>query len=223
MYESEKIWRDVDAYFIENLSPDDDALNAARDSSRAAGLSDHEVAPNQAKLLSLICSMIGAKRVLEFGTLAGYSTIWFARAVGPNGHVTTLELDPKCAEISRNNFERAGVASHIELREGPATDSAHQLIDEDVEPYDLVFIDADKPNNLAYLNAALRLTHPGSVIIGDNVVRNGAVVDPQSDDARVHGSRQLIEAMANNPRLEATALQTVGMKGWDGFALARVI
>lgn len=222
MYESEEIWRRVDAYFIDNLCPDDDALSSARNASRAAGLPDHEVAPNQAKLLSLICSMIGARSVLEFGTLAGYSTIWFARAVGPDGHVTTLEVDPDCARVAKQNFAIAGVGPRIELLEGRAIDSARDLVARGAGPFDLVFIDADKPNNLQYLNAALQLTRPGSVIVGDNVVRNGAVVDAQSDDARVQGSRQLIEAMSRDPRLEATAIQTVGMKGWDGFALARV-
>jgi predicted O-methyltransferase YrrM len=222
MYESERVWREVDAYFIEHLCPDDAALSDARNFSRSAGLPDHEVAPNQAKLLTLVCQMIGAERVLEFGTLAGYSTIWFARAVGADGHVTTLEADPTCAQVSRANFERAGVADRIELLEGPAVESSIRLVAAGAEPYDLVFIDADKANNLTYLQAAMALTHPGSVIIGDNIVRNGAVTDPQSDDDRVHGSRALIEAMGSDPRLDATALQTVGMKGWDGFAIARV-
>ncbi|MEC3919954.1 O-methyltransferase [Nocardia sp. CDC160] len=222
MYESEQSWRDVDRYVIEELVAEDDALSAARETSRAAGLPDHEVAPNQAKLLALICQMTGARRVLEFGTLGGYSTIWFARAVGATGHVTTLEVDEQYAEVARANFERAGVADRINLVLGSATETVEALIAAGEEPYDVVFIDADKPNNPAYLGAALRLSKSGTVIIGDNIVRNGAVTDPHSDDPRVHGSRALIEAMGSDPRLNATALQTVGVKGWDGFALAVV-
>ena len=222
MYESEKLWRDVDEYFVRELCPEDDALTAARTSSRDAGLPDHEVAANQGQLLALICQMIGARRVLEFGTLAGYSTIWLARAVGAEGRVTTLEVDETAARVSRENFERAGVADRIDLLLGPATESSAGLVRDGVEPYDLVFIDADKANNLAYLEAALALTRPGSVIVGDNVVRNGAVVDAASEDPRVQGSRSLIEAIGRDDRLDATALQTVGSKGWDGFVLARV-
>lgn len=222
MQESQEAWCHVDDYLIEHLSPDDGALRAARESAREAGLPDHEVAANQGKLLALFCQMIRARRVLEFGTLAGYSTIWLARAVGDQGHVTTLELDPTAAEVARVNFERAGVSDRISLMEGPAADSAQQLIDAGAEPFDLVFLDADKPNNPRYLRAALNLTRSGSLIIVDNVVRHGAVANPMSDDPRVHGSRALIEAMGSDERLEATGIQTVGLKGWDGFALARV-
>jgi predicted O-methyltransferase YrrM len=167
--------------------------------------------------------MIGARRVLEFGTLAGYSTIWLARAVGPQGLVTTLEVDPVCAEVARKNFQQAGVTDWVDLIVGPATESVQALIADGSQPYDLVFIDADKPNNPAYLAAALALSHPGTVIIADNVVRNGAITDPASSDPRVVGSRALIELMAAEERLDATALQTVGLKGWDGFAIARVL
>jgi predicted O-methyltransferase YrrM len=222
MYESERQWQDVDHYFIDQLVGEDTALREAREASRAAGLPDHEVAPNQGKLLSLICQLVGARRVLEFGTLAGYSTIWLARAVGAKGHVSTMEVDENCAAVARTNFERAGVADRIRLLPGPAADSVHGLIAAGAEPFDVIFIDADKPNNPLYLAAALRLSRPGTVIIGDNVVRNGEVTDPNSSDPRVQGSRALIEAIGNDPRLSATALQTVGVKGWDGFVLAIV-
>jgi predicted O-methyltransferase YrrM len=161
-----------------------------------------EVAANQGKLLALFCQIAGAKRVLEFGTLAGYSTIWLARAVGEDGHVTTLELEPQNAAIAAENLQNAGVA-------------------DGTEPYDFVFIDADKPSNPAYLKASLALTRPGSVIVIDNVVRNGAVTDPASRDERVLGVRAIFADIADDNRLEATALQTVGAKGWDGFTIVR--
>lgn len=219
MYESLEQWRAVDDYFVSTLVEEDDALVRARDDSRAAGLPDHEVAPNQGALLSLLARMSGARRVLEIGTLGGYSTIWLARAAG---HVTTLEVDPACARIAQANLERAGVADRVTLVTGPAVDSLAALIERRVEPYDLVFIDADKPNNPRYLAAALRLTRPGSVIVADNVVRDGAVADPDSTDGRVRGVRTFLDLVAADSRLEATALQTVGSKGWDGFALALV-
>ncbi len=222
MYEPDPRWCEVDTYFVDALAAEDEALVHARVASRAAGLPDHEVAPNQAKLLALLCQMIAARRVLEFGTLGGYSTIWLARAVGSGGHVTTLEVDPACAAVARSNVARAGVADRIAVIEGPAAETVHHLVARGTEPYDLVFIDADKPNNAIYLAAALDLSRPGTVIVGDNVVRNGAVADPASPDPRVVGSRALIDMMASDARLDATALQTVGVKGWDGFALARV-
>jgi len=169
----------------------------------------------------MLCRIAGAKRVLEFGTLAGYSTVWLARAVGEGGQVTTLELEEHNADIARANFERADVADRIEVIVGPAADSARRLIKDAVAPYDFVFIDADKPSNPEYLRAALELTHPGSVIIIDNVVRNGAVVDPDSPDPRVQGVRAVIADIARDERLEATSLQTVGSKGWDGFTIIR--
>jgi predicted O-methyltransferase YrrM len=159
--------------------------------------------------------------VLEFGTLAGYSTVWLARAVGPTGHVTTLELEEQNAEIARQNLERAGVADRVEILVGPAADSAQHLIDTATDPYDFVFIDADKPSNPAYLRASLELTRPGAVIVIDNVVRNGAVTDPDSPDERVQGVRTVMADIASDPRLDATTLQTVGAKGWDGFTLIR--
>ena len=217
MYASEPEWRAVDSYFADLLIPEDEALTAARESGRQTTMPNAEVAPNQGKFLALLCQMAGAVRVLEFGTLAGYSTIWLARAVGPRGHVTTLELEEHNAAIARSNLARAGVSPLVDLIVGPAGASAHRLIADGVDPYDLVFIDADKPNNPAYLKASLALTHTGSVIVIDNVVRDGAVTDPSSPDERVQGVRTVVADIAQDPRLEATALQTVGAKGWDGL------
>lgn len=222
MYESEELWRDVDRYFIEELVHEDAALAEARASSAETVMPEADVAPNQGAFLSVIATIAGARRVLEFGTLAGYSTIWLARAVGSAGRVVTLEADEPTAAVARRNFENAGVAGIVELITGPAAESVQQLIADGAEPFDLVFIDADKPNNPAYLDAALKLSRPGTVIIGDNVVRNGAVTDPGSDDPRVHGVRAFTEAMGRNETLQATALQTVGVKGWDGFSIAVV-
>ena len=221
MYASELEWRAVDSYFAGSLVPEDEALAAARASGRQTTMPNAEVAPNQGKFLALLCQMTGAAHVLEFGTLAGYSTIWLARAAGPQGHVTTLELEEQNAAIARANLQRAGVAQLVDVMVGPAGDLAHKLIADDVSPYDFVFIDADKPNNPAYLEASLALTHAGSVIVIDNVVRDGAVTDPSSPDARVQGVRAVVEDIARDARLEATALQTVGVKGWDGFTIIR--
>ncbi|MEO6512862.1 MAG: O-methyltransferase [Nocardioides sp.] len=215
-------WRAVDEYFTGLLVEEDDALRAARESSVRTALPMADVAPNQGAFLSLLARMCGARRVLEFGTLAGYSTIWLARAVGAEGRVVTLEIDGPTAEVARENFERADVSGVVDLVVGPAAASAQALVDAGAEPFDLVFIDADKPSNPAYLALSLRLSRPGTVIVCDNVVRNGAVVDDDSEDPRVQGVRAFAEAVAADPRLEATALQTVGVKGWDGFALLRV-
>jgi predicted O-methyltransferase YrrM len=219
MYDSEQRWRAVDGYLADTLVDEDEALVAARTGARDAGLPAHEVAPNQGALLALLARLGGARRALEIGTLAGYSTIWLARAVE---HVTTIELDPGYAGLAARNLAAAGVADRVELLVGAAVDRLAELVARGVPAYDLVFIDADKPNNPAYLAAALRLTRPGSLIIADNVVRDGAVVDPDCPDERVRGVREFLERVRADPRLEATALQTVGVKGWDGFALALV-
>lgn len=221
MYESENAWREVDAYFVQALVGEDAALAAARESVRRTTMPRAEVAPNQGRLLALLCRIAGARRVLEFGTLAGYSTLWLAGAVGEDGHVTTLELEAGNAAIARENFARAGMADRIEVLVGPAAESAGKLVEAGTEPFDLVFIDADKPNNPAYLAASLALTRAGSVIVIDNVVRDGAVIDPDSADPRVQGVRAVVADIAADDRLEATALQTVGGKGWDGFTLVR--
>jgi predicted O-methyltransferase YrrM len=219
----EDAWRDVDAYLVDTLLAEDqdEALARAIESGRGTTMPRAEVAPNQGKLLALLCRITGASRVLEFGTLAGYSTIWLARAVGKHGHVTSLELEEQNAAIARTNLAHAGVANRVNVIVGPAAQSAQRLIEQGTEPYDFVFIDADKPGNPEYLRVSLALTRPGSVIVIDNVVRNGAVVDPESADARVQGVRRVFADIADDPRLEATALQTVGSKGWDGFAIIR--
>ena len=221
MYESQELWRAVDAYFNATLVDEDDALAAARESGRRTTMASAEVAPNQGKLLALLVRMTGATRVLEFGTLAGYSTIWLARAAGAAGRVTTLELEESNAAVARANFARAGVSDRVDIIVGPAAQSARGLVDAGAEPYDFVFIDADKPGNPAYLRAALELSRPGTVIVIDNVVRNGAVIDPGSQDDRVRGVRAVLDDIARDPALSATALQTVGSKGWDGFTIVR--
>lgn len=221
MYESEALWREVDDYFVDTLIDEDDALVAARKSGQLTTMPRAEVAPNQGKLLGLLAQMTGARRVLEFGTLAGYSTVWLARAVGAAGQVTTLELMERNAAVARDNLARAGVLDRVEIIIGPAVESARRLIDNGVDPFDFVFIDADKPSNPAYLAASLALSRPGTVIVIDNVVRNGAVVDAGSGDERVRGVRRMLEEIASDPRLDATALQTVGTKGWDGLTIVR--
>src|SRR5687768_646820 len=221
MYQSDEAWREVDAYFTGILVPEDQALGDARQSGALTTMPQAEVAPNQGMLLAMLCRIASATRVLEFGTLAGYSTIWLARAVGGAGHVTTLELEERNAAIARANLRRAGVASRVDVLVGPALDSARRLLEDGHEPYDFVFIDADKPSNPAYLKASLELTRQGGVIVIDNVVRNGAVTDPDSPDERVQGVRRVLADIAHDTRLEATALQTVGSKGWDGFVVVR--
>lgn len=221
MYDAERSWREVDAYFVNTLVDEDDALVEARESGALTTMPRAEVAPNQGQLLSLLVQMVGARRVLEFGTLAGYSTVWLARAVGERGHVTTLEVAEQNAVVARANLTRAGVHDRVDVVVGAAAETAQRLIDTGAEAYDFVFIDADKPRNPEYLRLSLALTHPGSVIVIDNVVRAGAVVDPDSDDPRVQGVRAVLADIANDNRLDATALQTVGAKGWDGFTLIR--
>lgn len=208
-------WRAVDEYLEAALRPEDPALDAALAANAAAGLPAADVAPNQGALLALLVRIAGARRVLEIGTLGGYSTIWLARAAE---WVVAIEADAANAAVARANLERAGVGDRVEVRVGLALDVLGELDG----PFDLVFIDADKEHHDDYLRAALRLARPGTVIVADNVVRGGAITDPASDDPRVQGVRRFFDVLAAEPRLEATALQTVGAKGWDGFALARV-
>jgi predicted O-methyltransferase YrrM len=214
-------WNEVDRYLIETLVDEDAALAAARESSRDTTAPGIEVTANQGRLLGMLAEFIGARRVIEFGTLAGYSAIWFARAVGAGGVVTSLELEEQNAAIARANAERAGVGDRVDVIVGPARASAQALVDARVEPYDFAFIDADKQSTPDYLRLVLELTHPGSVIVIDNVVRSGSVVDADSADEQVRGMRTALAEVAANPALEATALQTVGLKGWDGFAVIR--
>jgi predicted O-methyltransferase YrrM len=219
---SQQTWTAVDDYFNGLLVDEDAALVSAVADSDAAGLPPHQVAPNQGKLLHLLARIQGARTVLEIGTLGGYSTIWLARALPADGRLVTLEADERCADVAARNIARAGLDHVVDLRVGKALDTLPLLADEGAGPFDLVFIDADKPSNPAYLEWALRLTRPGSVIVGDNVVREGAVVDPASQDARVQGVRRFTELVAEHPRLTATMVQTVGVKGYDGFTLALV-
>lgn len=211
----------MDRYLVETLvaDPDSDAALAA---NKAAGLPPIDVSPPQGKFLHLLARTVGARSVLEIGTLGGYSTIWLARAVGPEGRVVTLEFAAEHADVARANLERAGVGERVEIRVGAALDSLPVLAEEDPDPFDLVFIDADKVNNSNYVLWALRLTRPGSVIIVDNVVRGGATAEKHSEDPNAQASRELVELLSAEPSLDATVVQTVGAKGWDGFAYAVV-
>lgn len=213
-------WAQVDAYIVDKLVTQDEVLLQTLTANGLAGLPEHDVAPNQGKLLHLFARMVNARHILEIGTLGGYSTIWLARALPPEGSLVTLEADADHADVARINIARAGLSEQVELRVGPALTSLPQLSPD--APFDLIFIDADKPNNPEYLRWALALSRPGTVIIGDNVVRDGAVTDATSTDNRVQGVRRFFDMMANEPRLSATALQTVGSKGWDGFSIAIV-
>jgi predicted O-methyltransferase YrrM len=219
---NQELWTDVDNYLVENLIPADPALDKALKSNQAAGLPTIDVAPNQGKLLHLLARIQGARRILEIGTLGGYSTIWLARALPSDGNLVTLEVEAKHAEVARANIERAGLSSLVQLRLGPALESLLQLQKEGAKPFDLIFIDADKQNIPAYLEWSLRLSRPGTVIITDNVIRDGAIINAEDPDPRVQGVRRLFEMMSADPRLDATALQTVGTKGYDGFTLAIV-
>jgi predicted O-methyltransferase YrrM len=213
-------WTEVDEYFTGLLAPPDPALAGALAAADTAGVPPAHVAPNQGKLLYLLAAATGARRVLEIGTLAGYSTIWLARAVPAGGVVISLEADPAHADLARANLARAGLDGVAEVRTGPALETLPALAAGD--PFDLVFIDADKPSNPDYLAWALKLSRPGTLIVADNVVRDGAVVDAGSTDPNVQGVRRFTELVAAEPRLSATALQTVGVKGYDGFLLALV-
>lgn len=211
--------RDVDALLDNLFAGEDPALTAALVASDEAGLPPIAVSVQQGKFLNLLATAARATRILEIGTLGGYSTIWLARAVGPAGSVVTLEYEPRHAEVARRNLDRAGVGDRVQILVGAALDTLPTLTG---EPFDLVFIDADKENNVGYLNWAVQLCRPGSVIVVDNVIREGAILDPRSDDATARGSRDVLELMGTHPRLRSAALQTVGAKGWDGFALAVV-
>jgi predicted O-methyltransferase YrrM len=219
---SQEQWTAVDRYLTGLLVPPDDALEAALQASAAAGLPSINVSPNQGKLLHLLARLQGARSILEIGTLGGYSTIWLARALPAGGRLVTLEADAKHAEVARGNLAGAGLADVVELRLGPALETLPQLAAEGRGPFDLIFIDADKESYSDYLAWSLRLSRRGSLIVADNVVRKGAVLDPANDDPRVQGARRFNEALAAEPRVNATAIQTVGSKGYDGFALALV-
>lgn len=219
---SKKTWAAVDDYIVDALFEADPVLNAVLAANHDQGLPAIDVSPAQGKLLSLLARMQGAKKILEIGTLGGYSTIWMARALPVGGKIVTLELDPHHAKVARSNFERAGVSERVELRVGPALQSLAALNAENAGPFDVIFIDADKPNNPHYLSWAMRLSRPGTVIICDNVIRDGAVLDEDGQDANVEGARAAFSFIGGDKRLQATAIQTVGAKGYDGFAIAIV-
>jgi predicted O-methyltransferase YrrM len=216
-------WKAVDDYFGTTLVPSDAALAAALKASDTAGLPHIAVSAPQGKLLSLLAQIHGARTILEIGTLGGYSTIWLARALPEGGRLVTLEFDPVHAEVARGNIAAAGLADKVQVRVGPALETLPALQREGAGPFDLFFIDADKVNNPEYLRWALELGRPGSLIVVDNVVRGGTVVDAGSPDPDVQGTRAALEYIANEPRLDGTAIQTVGSKGYDGFALARIV
>lgn len=211
----------VDEMFNQVLHTEDEALAATRQSAADAGMPAIEVSAQHGKLLSLLATVSGAARVLEIGTLAGYSTINLARGVGATGRVITLEYDPRHAEVARANFAAAGVADRVEVLVGAALDTLPVLAERG-ERFDFFFIDADKENNRAYVEWALRLATPGALIVVDNITRNGRVLDPAAGDLQARGVRDMLDLMGSHPRLQTAAIQTVGAKGWDGFALAVV-
>jgi predicted O-methyltransferase YrrM len=209
---------EVDEYLDTTLLDDDPVLSAALEDSDAAGLPKIAVSAQQGKFLSLLATAVGARRILEIGTLGGFSTIWLARGAGPDGRVTTLEYEPKHAEVARANIDRAGVGDRVEVIVGAALDTLPSVTG---GPFDLVFIDADKENNPGYLEWAVKLTRPGSVIVVDNVIREGAILSPDQD-AVLRGTRRVLELMGGHSGLDTAVLQTVGAKHWDGFAIALV-
>lgn len=219
----QNLWIEVDRYISEHLAGSDAALTEALEASTAAGLPAIEVSPNAGKFLQLLALVRGARRILEIGTLGGYSTIWLARALPADGRLITLEVSAHHAEVARANLTRAGVAQLVEIRVGPALESLALLKREGTEPFDLIFVDADKPSNPAYLGWALKLSRKGTLIVVDNVVRDGAVIDADSTDPAIQGTRRMFEMLAAEPRVSATALQVVGTKGYDGFAMALVL
>ena len=218
----EEQWTKVDEYLTGLLVPTDSALARALYASDEAGLPPIQVSPPQGKLLYLMACAIGARRILEIGTLGGYSTIWLARALPPDGKLITLEADPAHAKVARSNIARAGFSKMVELREGLALETLPRLAAEKIGPFDLIFIDADKPNTAPYFEWSLKLSHVGTMVIADNVVRKGAIVDSQNDDPNVQGMRRFHEYLSREKRVDATAIQTVGCKGYDGFVLALV-
>ena len=213
-------WQAVDDYIAAKLLGDDDVLATTLANNEAQGLPPIDVSAAQGKMLFLLAQMAGARRILEVGTLGGYSTIWLARALPEGGDLVTLELEPHHAKVARENLERAGLSDKVDIRTGPAAASLAAMTVE--APFDFVFIDADKQSNSLYVAEAIRLGRPGTTIIVDNVVRDGGVLDAGSADDRIIGTRALFDMLSGDPRLDSTAVQTVGAKGWDGFILARV-
>ncbi|MER8692294.1 O-methyltransferase [Mesorhizobium opportunistum] len=219
---SKRTWAAVDDYIVDALFEADPTLDAVLAANHDQGLPAIDVSPAQGKLLSLLARMKAAGKILEIGTLGGYSTIWMARALPADGKIVTLELDPHHAKVARSNFERAGVSERVDLRVGPALQSLAALSADNAGPFDLIFIDADKPNNPNYLSWAMRLSRSGTVIVCDNVIRDGAVLDEDGRDPNVEGARAAFSFIGGDKRLDGTAIQTVGAKGYDGFAIAIV-
>ena len=215
-------WTAVDRYLTDKLVTPDAALEGALHASAAAGLPAISVAPNQGKMLELLARVQGARRILEIGTLGGYSTIWLARALPAEGRLITLEFEPTHAEVARANIARAGFDGPVDVRVGAAVETLAELAQEGGEPFDFVFIDADKESYAEYFAWSMRLARKGTLIVADNVVRKGAVTDPDAEDERVRGVRRFYDAVAAEERVSATAIQTVGSKGYDGFALLLV-
>lgn len=220
---SQPLWTTVDRYLNDLLHEPDEALEAAVASSKAAGLPEIQVSESQGKLLHLLARSIQARRVLEVGTLGGYSTIWLGRALPAGGRLVSLEVNPAHAEVARKNLERAGLGDVVEVRLGPAIQSLPVIHEEGGEAFDFVFIDADKPSNADYFEWAVRLARPGAMIVVDNVVREGTVADPAETDPAVLGVRRLLDLIHGDRRVSATGVQTVGAKGYDGFILATVL
>jgi predicted O-methyltransferase YrrM len=223
MQNPDETWTAVDRYLTGLFAPPDAALEAALVASAAAGLPDIQVSPSQGKFLNFLARLRGARNMLEIGTLGGYSTICLARALPPGGRIVTLEFEPKHAEVARENIAGAGLAEIVEIRVGPALDTLPQLAAEGREPFDLIFIDADKENYPEYLDWALTLSCPGSLIIADNIVQQGAVIDPADVTPKLAGIRRFNEKLAAEPRVTAAAIQVVGCKGHDGLAVALVL
>ncbi len=217
---SDPRWRDVDAYIASQLLAEDDALTAALSHNAANRLPPIDVSATQGKMLMLLAQLMGARRILEIGTLGGYSTIWLARALPDGGKLVTLEIDRKHARVAAENIERAGLSDRVDILVGPAADSLAAM--QPGEAFDFIFIDADKQGNVHYVDEAIRLGRTGTMIIVDNVVREGTIIDADDPDPRVIGTRRLFDHVANHPQLDSTAIQTVGAKKWDGFLLARV-
>ena len=218
-----EIWKQVDQYFADALIPPGEGFSAALDANRKADLPAIDVTPLQGKFLEILARATGAARVLEIGTLGGYSTLWLARALPANGLVVTLELEPRHAEVALQNLKAAGLANKVDLRIGPAAETLKALARENITPFDLIFIDADKASYPDYLQWSMKLSHPGTIIVADNVVRDGKIIDPASSDPNIKGVRRFTEMIATEPRLSTTVLQTVGTKGYDGFAIAIVL
>jgi predicted O-methyltransferase YrrM len=220
---AKEIWKQVDQYFADALIAPGDGFNAALDANRKANLPAIDVTPLQGKFLEILARATGSKRILEIGTLGGYSTLWLARALPEDGAVVTLELEPRHAEVAQQNLEAAGLAHRVDLRIGPAAKTLATLVHEHTCPFDFIFIDADKAGYPEYLQWSLKLSHPGTLIVADNVVRDGKVIDPEDPDPNIRGVRRFTEMISGEPRLSATALQTVAGKGYDGFIIAVVL